>query len=164
MTEVITQPRRDGTRWLVFTAVLMAVGSVWLWTTVAHDLTTWRQHQQLDRRGVPVRATVLDSHYDEAGGDPGGWTTDRVTFVTASGTRVTTTLGHHYPGNEKQQGWLVVTYDPEHPQVARATGVEDSRDTPDEAITGAILAVLTTLGAAGIALVAVRQRRVSRGR
>jgi hypothetical protein len=110
----------------------------WAWTVA--DLHAWRQHSVLDSRGVTTTATVLSYSYDPAGGDPGGWTTDRVSFTTAGGTAVVATVGHHDPGAEQASRVLDVTYDPRHPTLARAAHYVDDADDPANAVVGAVLA------------------------
>jgi len=110
----------------------------WAWTFA--DLHAWRQHSVLDSRGVTTTATVLSYSYDPAGGDPGGWTTDRVSFTTAGGTAVVATVGHHDPCTEQASRMLDVTYDPRHPTLARAAHYVDDADDPANAVVGAVLA------------------------
>jgi hypothetical protein len=132
----------------VLAALLLLGLAAFIWSRAVGDLHAWRQHRVLDQRGVTTTATVLSYAYDPDGGDPGGWTTDRVGFTTASGAMVTATVGHHDPGPERVSRVLEVTYDPQHPTVARAARYSDDAGDPVNAVIGAVFATLVTAGAA----------------
>lgn len=101
-------------------------------------------HDALDVRGVTTTATVLRYSYDPGGGDPGGWTTDRIGFSTATGAQVVATVGHHAAGPERFSRTLEVTYDPRDPRVVRAAGHDDPTDDPGNAVVAGASSVLLT--------------------
>ena len=64
-------------------------------------------------------AVVGHSSYDPGGGDPGGWTTDQVTFIDRRGQAIAVTVGHHdSDATERANGHLAVIYNPAHPTTA----------------------------------------------
>lgn len=130
-------------------AALLLIGFAavtWSWTV--DDLHAWRQHSVLDKRGVTTTATLLSYSYDPDGGDPGGWTTDHVSFTTAVGATIVATVGHHDPGPERASRVIDVTYDPRHPTLVRAARYMDDADDPANAVVGAVLATAGTAAAA----------------
>ncbi|SOD72539.1 hypothetical protein SAMN05892883_1928 [Jatrophihabitans sp. GAS493] len=81
----------------------------------------------LTARGVTTLAIVLSSSYDEGGGDPGGWTSDQISFRTAAGQTMTGSVGHHYDDTpERTSGHLPVIYDPNEPETVMS--VADHQD------------------------------------
>ena len=127
--------------------VLLAGIAVLFWFGAIGDMKAWHQHGVLDKRGVTTTATVLSYAYDSDGGDPDGWTIDHVRFTTAAGSTVVTTVGHHAPGPERISRELAVTYDPQHPTLARAAHYLDDADDPANAVIGAVLSLLLTAAA-----------------
>jgi hypothetical protein len=75
-----------------------------LWSGTVGDLRVWRQHSGLDQRGLTMTATLLGYFYNPEGGDPDGWTTDKVRFVTEAARVVVAIIGHHAPGPSEQPG------------------------------------------------------------
>lgn len=144
---------------LVVPAALLAALAAAAWSGTVDDLHAWRQHSALDARGVTNTAAVLSYSYDPDGGDPDGWTTDDVRFITATGTTVTARIGHHSPGPEQTTRKLLVTYDPQHPTVVRAAGYDDDADEPLNAVVGAVVSLLVSVGAAVCAIGAVNVGR-----
>ena len=153
---------RDLLRLRAIAAVLLVGFALLSWWWTIGDLHTWRQHSALDRRGVTTPATVLAYSYDSDGGDPGGWTTDRVRFATADGVTVVATVGHHEPGQERFSRGIEVTYDPQHPDLVRAAHYDDDADGPDNAFAGAVVASLVTLAAAFASRFAKRRSALPR--
>jgi hypothetical protein len=131
-------------------AMLVIAFAAMAWWGTVGDLDAWRRHSAIDKRGLTTTATVLNYSYDPDGGDPDGWTIDRVRFVTAGGTTVVTTIGHHSAGPEITSRRMAVSYDPQHPAVARAAHYDDQADDPWNAVIGAVMSLL--ISAAGIFL------------
>jgi hypothetical protein len=134
----------------VFAALVLIGFAVLIWSGTVADLRAWRQHSALDKRGVTTAATLVSYSYDPDGGDPGGWTTDQVSFRTTAGAAIVATVGHHDPGPERASRVIDVTYDPRHPTVVRAARYVDDADDPGNAVAGAILATLVTAAAASL--------------
>jgi hypothetical protein len=157
--------------WLVGAAVVSAVAVV-LWVQCFGSLHTWRMDQALDQRGVLASATVVSHSYNPDGGDPDGWTTDWIRYVTATGTSIVAKIGHHDPGSETVSGTVQVMYDPQHPQWVRpatSDGYEDGNgDTSsdfDLLVVGFALAVgATALAATLFSRAATRRPRDEAGR
>lgn len=115
----------------------------------------------LTARGVTIVAAVVHSSYDSGGGDPGGWTTDQVTFTDRSGQTIAATVGHHYDdASERATGHLAVIYDPAHPTTAMS--VLDHQD--DQSAGGVLVGIglLSVFGftAVGFLISALRFTRV----
>lgn len=127
---------------LIAAAVLAAVAAVGVFG-VLRSVSDADRQAALTNRGVTTLATVVHSSYDASAGDPGGWTTDRVTFLDVSGQTIDTTVGHHYADQpERTTGHLAVIYDPTHPTTAMS--LLDHQDDPSA--DGVLMAVgFTTL-------------------
>jgi len=96
----------------------------------------------LTARGVTTLATVLSSGYDASGGDPGGWTTDQISFIAANGQPETATVGHHNDDTpERASGHLPVIYDPNHPGTVMS--VADHQDPVSAGGVGIGIAFMT---------------------
>ncbi len=111
----------------------------------------------LSERGVTTSAVVLHSSYDSGAGDPGGWTTDAVTFTDRSGHTVAVTVGHHYDdAPEQATARLAVIYDPTHPTTAMS--VIDYQDDPSAGgvFFGIALLALVVSTAIGFLISALR--------
>lgn len=122
---------------LIAAAVLAAVAVLGVFGALKSASDANRQ-AALTNHGVTTLATVVDSSYDSGAGDPGGWTTDHVTFTDGSGQRVAVTVGHHYDHtSERATGHLAVIYDPTHPTTAMS--VLDHQDDPS--VDGILMAV-----------------------
>lgn len=146
-------------------AVLLIAFAAILWPGAVGNLHALNQHRAIDKRGLTTTAAVLSYSYDPDGGDPDGWTTDRVRFTTASGETVVTTVGHHSAGPERTSRTMAVSYDPQHPAVARASAYEDDAADPANVVVGVVLSLL--ISAAGIYLattVVTTPRREQGGR
>lgn len=156
---------------LVIAATLAACLAALLWSWTVDDFQAWKLHSALDVRGVSTKAKVLSYSYDPDGGDPDGWTTDKVAFVTDRGTTVVATVGHHAPGTEQATRSVQVTYDPQQPTLVRVANYGDDADDPLNALVGAIMASVVSLGAIALTMAAVimslaggRRRRVPAAR
>jgi hypothetical protein len=104
----------------------------------------------LTTRGVTTLATVVSSSYDANGGDPGGWTTDRISFTTATGQTETGAVGHHNDDTpERASGHMPVIYDPAYP--ATVMSVADHQDRVSAGAFGFGLAFVTLTALAGAA-------------
>jgi hypothetical protein len=103
---------------LIAAAVLGAV-AVFCGFGTLHSASDADRQSVLTARGVTTLAAVVHSSYDSEGGDPGGWTTDQVTFTDGSGQTIAVTVGHHDDDtSERANGHLAVIYDPVHPTTA----------------------------------------------
>lgn len=143
---------------LTFAFAAIGCAIFMLYGTVS-DMITWRRHAALDSRGVTTTALVLSYHYDPDGGDPDGWTSDRVSFTTDTGRKVVTTVGHHSPGPEQSTHLLSVTYDPQRPAVARPASFTDYDDDPATGALGGVLGLGLAAAAILIAKPAFIRRR-----
>lgn len=117
---------------------------------------------------VTTVAKVVRSSYDSGGGDPNGWTTDRVVFADRHGQTVSATVGHHgVNSSERSTGRLMVIYDPLHPtQVMSELDYQYDSSAGGVLISAAIFALIT-LAAGGVLLSALQltvTRRSSSGR
>jgi hypothetical protein len=142
--------RRPVWRLVAFLALVLLSVSFW-WATLA-DHSTWLRYRHVYSRGVTTTASVLTYKYDAEGGDPDGWTTDRVTFMTQAGSRVTAVVGHHSPGPELTTRTLRVTYDPLHPDVVFAAYADVSPTDGSEWWDGFLFAVPATFAAVVLAV------------
>jgi len=103
--------------------------------------------------GVRTTATILSSHYDANGGDPGGWTTQVVLIPTPSGP-VRAVVGHHDKGDAGVHT-VAVIYDPANP--ANAQTVQDFAEFGDYSVTGSTASMTIAIvfyGLAGLTLLA----------
>ncbi len=135
-------------------ALLLAGLAALTWSGTIDNAHAQRKHTVLDKRGVTTAAVVLTYSYDPDGGDPGGWTTDRIRFTTGNGTVVLSTVGHHDPGREDASGRLAVTYDRQHPTLVRASGYPE--DVLDPAIVAAFATLITVAALFAITRVVTR--------
>ena len=103
----------------------------------------------LTARGVTTLAIVLSSSYDAGGGDPGGWTTDQISFTTTTGQTQTATVKlHNNATPERASGHLPVIYDPNHPETVMS--VADHHPVSAGGV-GIGIGFVTLFGLAGIA-------------
>jgi hypothetical protein len=95
--------KRGAVWWLVVSGVFVVVGVVGLVLSgqYAHDV---HLHEALTHRGVQTSAAVESSHYEPSGGDPGGWTSDVVSFKDRDGRSVVAKVGHHAANTEVGTG------------------------------------------------------------
>ncbi len=101
----------------------------------------------MEQRGVTTDAKVESYNYNPDGGDPGGWTTEDVAFVTREGVAVSATIGHHDPGTESTTRSIRVRYDPLHPDVVEAADYDVAPTDGSEWQVGLGLAGDTSLAA-----------------
>jgi len=110
----------------------------------------------LTARGVTTLATVLSSSYDAGGGDPGGWTTDQISFITATGQAETGTVGHRNDdAPERASGHVPVIYDPNHPGTVMSVADHQDPVSAGGVGIGLGLVILFALAAAGFLLSAL---------
>lgn len=128
----------------------------WYWILADHSM--WLRYRPLYVRGVTTTATVRSYEYDPDGGDPGGWTTDRVQFTTRDGESISATVGHHDPGPERKTHHMRVRYDPLHPDVVLAADADVAPTDGSEWAGGIFLAVPSTLATVAVATWAWRGR------
>lgn len=145
-------------RWRLATFVVALLLTAWTWSATLSDHSTWLRYRPLYSRGITTTATVLSYHYDPEGGDPGGWTTDRITFMTRQGESITATVGHHDPGTERTTHAIGVTYDPVHPDVVIAADANVAPTDGSEWYVGLVLAFPSAFGAAALGRWAWRAR------
>lgn len=127
-------------------AVIAALGVLGIGKDAAEQHTT----STLSARGVTTLATVLSSSYDAGGGDPGGWTTDQISFTTATGQPETATVGHHNDDTpERASSHLPVIYDPNHPGTVMS--VADHQDPVSAGGVGIGVGFLTLFALAAAA-------------
>lgn len=124
------------------------------------EYSTQVERTAIHRSGIVAQARVVASSYDEGGGDPGGWTTMRVEFVSKTGERIEQTTGHHYRNTEPAGATVLVRYDPAKPHSIVLVAYPPYEDMWDVAIG---LAIVLAFGGTALALVAdmLRSRRRS---
>src|SRR5579872_2218806 len=86
-------------------ATPLLVGSISFFRSEArwHELAT---------HGISAEATVLSASYDPSGGDPDGWTIERVVFSAGGPAPVYATLGHHGSNGAENKSIVPVVFDP----------------------------------------------------
>src|SRR4051794_31039193 len=149
-------------RWRIVCCVALVLMTIWAGSATARDYAKWQRYRPLYTRGVTTTAAVLSYSYDPDGGDPGGWATDRVAYVTRRGIRRTATVGHHDQGTEWTTKLLPVTYDPLHPEVVVAAHADVAPDDGSEWWGGLLIALPATVAALGLGawvVIALRQTR-----
>jgi hypothetical protein len=139
-------------RWRLVRLLALVLLSIWFGTSTLADHSKWLRYRHVYSRGVTTTASVLSYKYDPDGGDPGGWTTDRVAFTSNDGESVTAIIGHYNPGPEKLTGRMHVTYDPVHPAVVIAADADVSPTDGSELWGGLLIAIPTALGAIALAV------------
>lgn len=151
--------------WRPHRARLVAALILSVWAVVAvsgnfDDQNSLHRYHALASRGVTTTAQVIESHYDENGGDPGGWTTDTVRFRTDSGTVVQTVVGHHdSDSSERTSGRIEIVYDPQRPTVAVTRMQFDGGSTFPDLLVGLFVSAASIVAALVIAFFAVEIRR-----
>jgi hypothetical protein len=152
--------RRGAIWWLVVSGVVIAVGVVGL-VLSRHYARDVHLHQALADRGVRVSASVESSHYDPSGGDPGGWTSDVVSFKDSSGRSFVATVGHHGSNTEAGSGKFQVIYDPSNPKRVQALTDFEQSSTSQGMLTLATAGsiALLAIGCGGLVAWLWRSRR-----
>lgn len=122
----------------------------------------WQWHA-LEVRGVEAQATILSYSYDPTGGDPNGWTSERIRFQPSPQETLFAKVGHHGPtlGLGKR---VVVVYDRDDPKVVRlASTLEGHGDeyavTQWVGITGIVFGALAAIGCLLLLALAVCRTR-----
>jgi len=77
-----------------------------------------RLHEDLARHPVAVVGTVLKVSYDPDGGDPGGWTSEVVTYDLPALGSHRLVIGHHFPPTVKVGSPISLLADSRPPSVA----------------------------------------------
>jgi hypothetical protein len=128
-------------------AILAALCVLGIRSSAAEQATT----STLTARGVTTLATVLSSSYDAGGGDPGGWSTDQISFTTTNGQPQTATVGHHNNDTpERASGRLPVIYDPTHPGTVMSVADYRYPNSAGAVVIG--IAFMTFIALAAVAL------------
>jgi len=133
--------------WRTRCCAALVVVNVWAWSATVSDYAKSLRYKPLTKSGVTTTASLRSYSYDPDGGDPGGWTTDQVSFVTRSGKRETATVGHHNPGTEQTTGTLPITYAPQHPEVVIAANADVAPTDGSEWWGGLLIGLPATFGA-----------------
>lgn len=106
---------------------------------------------------MTTSAAVAHSSYDAGGGDPGGWTTDAVTFTDPGGQEFAVTVGHHNDDAvERATGHLAIIYDPRHPSTAMSVLAYQDDQSAGGVVVGTGVLALSGLTAIGFLISALR--------
>ena len=122
-------------------------------------------HEDLARHSVAVVGTVLKVSYDPDGGDPGGWTSELVSYDLPGLGSHRIELGHHYPPTVKVGSPISLVADSRRPSVADLPNFdlgELRADVSDSKVFVEMTGALTVGTAAGLGhwLQMRRKRRV----
>jgi hypothetical protein len=127
----------------------VATTALGMTTTVTGLRDAHREHH-LRARGVVAEGRALSVHYDEGGGDPGGWTSINVEFTDGISTRRVVTVGHHFDARETKGDVVAVLYDPLHPTVATYAAIPFDDSTGGGSWFSVALAAAGAIIAAGL--------------
>jgi hypothetical protein len=141
---------------LIAAAILAAVAVLCVFGALK-SASDANRHAALANHGVTTLARVGDSSYDSGAGDPGGWSTDDVTFTDGSGQAIAVTVGHHYDDSaERATGHLTVIYNPTHPTTAMSMLDYQNDPSAGEILIGVVLAALFGATAIGFLISALK--------
>lgn len=123
-------------------------------------------HEDLARHSVTVVGTVLKVNYDADGGDPGGWTSELVSYDVPGLASHRIELGHHYPPTVQVGSPISLVADTRRPSFADLPNFdlgEMRADVFDSKVFVSMTGALTVGSVAGLGhWVQLRRKRRAR--